>query len=92
MIQTLSLHFRVMLVFTFVLNEPLLCPLSLAHSYLDSGSNMCQVVSILLDSIYIIYETELLFASSTDTSVYMQITRTTVVTLLNNIFILGQVE
>ena len=50
---------------------------------------MCQVVSILLDSIYIIYETELLFAWSTDTSIYMQITRTTVVTLLNNIFILG---
>jgi hypothetical protein len=62
MIQTFSLHFRVILVFTFVLNEPLLGPLSLTHSYLDSVSNMCQVVSILLDSIYITYETELHFA------------------------------
>jgi len=50
---------------------------------------MYQVVSILLHSTYIIYDTEILFAWSTDTSIYMQITRTTVVSLLNNIFMSG---
>jgi len=64
----------------------------MTFSYLDRWSNIYLVVSIPLDSIYIIYDTEFLFASSTDSSSDIRIERMTVVSILNDKFVSGQVD
>jgi len=64
----------------------------MTFSYLDRWSNIYLVVSIPLDSIYIIYDTEILFASSTDSSSDIPIGWITIVSILNDKFVSGQVD
>jgi hypothetical protein len=82
----------VLLVFLFEFNEWLYYQFSMTFSYLDRRSNIYLVVSIPLDSIYIIYDTEILFASSTDSSSDIWIEWMTVVSILNDKFVSGEVD
>ena len=59
---------------------------------MDKESNIYQVVSILLNSIYIKYYNEILFAWCTDTSSDIEIEWTSVVFVLKNIIVSAQVE
>jgi hypothetical protein len=61
----------------------------MTFSYLDRWSNIYLVVSIPLDSIYIIYDTEILFSSSTDSSSDIRIEWMTGVSVFHDIFVSG---
>jgi len=50
------------------------------------------IASILLDSIYTTSDTEILYAKFTNTSIHIQIKWTTIVSILNNLFVSGHVE
>jgi hypothetical protein len=64
----------------------------MTFSYLDRWSNIYLVVGIPLDSMYIIYDPEILLAWSTDTSCDIQIEWMTVVSIVNDNFISGQAD
>jgi hypothetical protein len=64
----------------------------MTFSYLDRWSNIYLVVSIPLDSIYIIYDTEILFEWSTNTSSDIQIEWIPVISIVNDKFVSGQVD
>jgi len=81
-----------MLVFTFQWNEPQEYHLSKRYSYLDSWSDIYWVVSILLDRIFIEYDTEILFALSSNTSIHIEIKWMKVVSVLNNIFVSASIK
>jgi len=75
------------MVFTFKFNQQLLYQFLKTYFYRDNLSYIYHVVSILLDSIHIQFDTEMLFARSTDVSIHIQIGWTTVASVLNDIFI-----
>ena len=85
------MQYPVLLVFLFEFNEWLYYQFSMTFSYLDRRSNIYLVVNIPLDSIYIIYDTEILFSSSTDSSSDIRIEWMTIVSILNYKFVSGQV-
>jgi len=64
----------------------------MTFSILDRWSNIYLVVSIPLDSIYIIYDTEILFASSTESSSDIPIEWMTVVAILTDKLVSGEVD
>ena len=61
------------------------------YSYLDSLSNSDQVESISLDSIYTKYDNKIPLVQFTDISIHIRIQCSTVVSILTNISISGQV-
>jgi len=64
----------------------------MTYSYLDSWSNISQVVSIVLDSIQSKYHQKSHFAWSKDTIIHIEIQWTTVVSGFNQVFISGNME
>ena len=61
----------------------------MTYLYHISRRNIYQIVSILIDSVSIQYDAKIHFALSADTSIHIQIKWTTVVSVLNNIFLSG---
>jgi len=62
------------------------------YSYLDSWSNISQVVSIVLDSIQSKYHHKSQFARSNDSIIHIEIKWMTAVSGFNQVFISGNME